>query len=68
MDHGATSSLRSDACNRASVNTRTLPSGRPTVAQDQKGEDIAVYIDAIGIRTGLLPLDRQLSGGWIELA
>lgn len=44
------------------------PPGRPTVADDPMRDDIAAYIDAIGIRTGLPPLDRRLSDGWIELA
>lgn len=43
------------------------PPGRPVVPERERGESIAGYIDDIGVKAGLPPLERSWNGNWVEL-
>jgi len=44
------------------------PPGRPERATDAKAITIADYIDQVGQRAGLAPLNRSWSEGWVRIA
>jgi poly-gamma-glutamate capsule biosynthesis protein CapA/YwtB (metallophosphatase superfamily) len=43
------------------------PPGRPIVADESRRDAIAAYIDAIGVRADLPPLQRIWRDGWVDL-